>query len=377
MEFKVTESIETVASGQWNALEGTDNPFLRYEFLSALERYGCVGAHVGWLPRYLLAEDRPGSLIGAVPLYLKYNSFGEFVFDGSWVDAWERAGQHYYPKLVVAVPFSPVTGPRLLLKPGADEAMVDELIQMTIRLARKGGISSLHWLFPHQKDRKRLANCGFLLRQGYQFHWHNRDYRDFNAFLETLTSKRRKEVRRERRQAQTRGTEIKVIHGSEVTDLEWRAMYRFYRSTFNAKGNYPALTLPFFKSLGQTMGQAVVLALAVRAGAPIAGALYLRSQDTLYGRYWGCSEHLAGMHFELCYYCGLDYCIEHRLRCFEPGAQGEHKISRGFLPTLTWSAHWFKDPVFRAAVADFITRERCLIKGTIIALEAGGPYRRS
>ncbi|QBQ55604.1 GNAT family N-acetyltransferase [Nitrosococcus wardiae] len=376
MRFKVAESIEILASEQWNVLEGTDNPFLCYEFLSALERHGCIGTHVGWLPRYLLAEDEQGSLLGAVPLYLKYNSFGEFVFDWSWAEAWERAGGHYYPKLVVAVPFSPVTGSRLLLKPGVDKMLVHGLIQTAMTLAKEWGVSSLHWLFPHQREIEWLAGCGLLLRQGYQFHWCNRDYQDFDGFLAALSSKRRKEVRRERRQAQTQGVEIKVIHGNEATDLEWHAMYQFYRATFNAKGNYPALTLPFFKSLGRTMGQAVVLALATRGDKPIAGALYLRSQDTLYGRYWGCHEYLASMHFELCYYCGLEYCIKHRLQWFEPGAQGEHKISRGFLPTVTWSAHWLSDSSFHGAVADFLVQERRMIRNAIVELGEHSPYRQ-
>lgn len=376
MHFKVTEAIEAIASEQWNALEGTDNPFLSYQFLHALERHGCLGAHVGWLPRYLLAEDEQGGLVGAVPLYLKYNSFGEFVFDWSWAEAWERTGGRYYPKLVVAAPFSPVTGARLLLKPGVDETVVNGLIQTTIALAGEWGVSSLHWLFPNQKDRERLASCGLLLRQGYQFHWHNRGYRNFDEFLEALTSKRRKEIRRERRQVQKQGLEIKVIRGSEAADLEWRAMYQFYQATFNAKGNYPALTWPFFNSLGETMGQAVVLALATRAGKPIAGALYLQSRDTLYGRYWGSSEYLAGLHFELCYYRGLEYCIEHCLQRFEPGAQGEHKISRGFLPAVTWSAHWLSDSGFQGAVADFLGQEGRMVARAMAELEKYSPYRQ-
>jgi predicted N-acyltransferase len=376
MRFRVTESIEVIASEQWNALEGTDNPFLRYEFLLALERHGCIGAHVGWLPRYLFAQDEQNGLIGAVPLYLKYNSFGEFVFDWSWANAWERAGGRYYPKLVVAVPFSPVAGSRLLLRPGVEEIGANALIEKVMALAKEWRVSSLHWLFSSQKDTERLAACGLLRRQGYQFHWHNRGYRDFDEFLETLTSKRRKEIKRERHQVKKQGIEVKVIHGNEATDLEWCAMHQFYRATFDAKGNYPVLTLPFFKSLGLTMGSSVVLALATRSSDLIAGAMYLRNENTLYGRYWGCAETLRGMHFELCYYRGLEYCIEHRLQCFEPGAQGEHKISRGFLPTVTWSAHWLSDSGFHAVVADFLEQERKMVRNAMAELGGHSPYKQ-
>jgi predicted N-acyltransferase len=376
MRFKITESLEGISSEQWNALEGTHNPFLCYEFLFALERHGCIGAHVGWLPRYLFAEDEQSRIVGAVPLYLKYNSFGEFVFDWPWASAWEQAGGNYYPKLVVAVPFSPVTGSRLLLRPDAEEIVANALIRRVLALAREWEVSSLHWLFSSQKDTERLEGCGLLRRQGYQFHWHNQGYRDFDEFLESLTSKRRKEVKRERRQAQKQDVEIKVIQGNEATDLEWCAMHQFYCATFDAKGNYPALTLPFFKSLGQTMGPAVVLALATRAGDLVAGAMYLRNQDTLYGRYWGCTETLTGMHFELCYYRGLEYCIKHRLQYFEPGAQGEHKISRGFLPTVTWSAHWLSDSSFHAVIADFLDQERRMVKSAMVELSGRSPYKQ-
>lgn len=375
MRFKVTDNIGTAAREEWNALEGTDNPFLRYEFLSALEHQGCVGAHIGWLPRHLLAEDEQGRLWGAVPMYLKYNSFGEFVFDWAWADAWERAGGRYYPKLVVAAPFSPVTGLKLLLRAGASEAWGKRLIQAAITLAEKWGVSSLHWLFPSQEEAQRLEGCGLLLRQGYQFHWHNQNYRDFNGFLESLTAKRRKEIRRERRQVQQQGIEVKMIRGDEASDSEWRAMEGFYRATFEAKGNYPSLTLPFFKSLAQTMGETLLLALAHRADSLIAGALYLRSQQTLYGRYWGSIERVPNLHFELCYYRGLEYCIKQGLQYFEPGAQGEHKISRGFLPTATWSAHWISHPDFRTVIANVLAQERKQISQIMRELSGHSPYR--
>lgn len=375
MRFKVTDNIGTAAREEWNALEGTDNPFLRYEFLSALEHQGCVGAHIGWLPRHLLAEDEQGRLWGAVPMYLKYNSFGEFVFDWAWADAWERAGGRYYPKLVVAAPFSPVTGLKLLLRAGASEAWGKRLIQAAITLAEKWGVSSLHWLFPSQAEAQRLEGCGLLLRQGYQFHWHNQNYRDFNGFLESLTAKRRKEIRRERRQVQQQGIEVKMIRGDEASDSEWRAMEGFYRATFEAKGNYPSLTLPFFKSLAQTMGETLLLALAHRADSLIAGALYLRSQQTLYGRYWGSIERVPNLHFELCYYRGLEYCIKQGLQYFEPGAQGEHKISRGFLPTATWSAHWISHPDFRTVIANVLAQERKQISQIMRELSGHSPYR--
>ncbi|CAH9018666.1 GNAT family N-acetyltransferase [Candidatus Nitrosacidococcus sp. I8] len=378
LTFIITQSIQSVAANQWNELVGTDNPFLRYEFFIALEVGNCLGSHIGWFPQYLLGKDLEDNLIGAAPLFLKTNSFGEFVFDYPWIEAWEQMVGRYYPKLVVAIPFSPVTGARLLLRSDVRGEVAQSFVQQVIILAKKWGVSSLHWLFPPEQELSSLTQGGYVQRLGYQFHWHNQGYHNFDEFLETLTSKRRKEVRRERKQVQEQGITISIIHGNEVTESHWQAMYQFYLATFEEKGNYPALSLDFFKSLGESMGDSVILMLAKNSQQNwIAGAFYLRSHTTLYGRYWGCMENVPGLHFELCYYQGINYCIDHKIHAFEPGAQGEHKISRGFLPTSTWSAHWFSHPEFQNLVAQFFIKERKAVIQDMAELSKHSPYKQS
>jgi predicted N-acyltransferase len=359
MPIKVVHSLDKIPAAAWNRLEGgIDNPFLRHEFLAGLERHHCVGEHWGWLPHHLALYEEE-RLMGAVPMYLKYNSYGELVFDWSWADAYQRAGLNYYPKLVAAIPYSPVTGPRLLIAENAErEVVAERLINEALALADKLQVSSLHWLFPHDKDMQRLERHGLMRRTGTQFHWRNRGYGDFDDFLTTFNAQKRKKLKRERRRVAEQGIDIEILDGHQATDEHWHTFHRFYRNTFDKLGGHPTLSEPFFHYLGEALPESIVLMLASYEGRYVAGALSLRSSDTLYGRHWGCEEEFHSLHFELCYYQGLDYCIQHGLQRFEPGAQGGHKVGRGFEPVPTWSAHWLAHPAFTRAVSDYLGHER-------------------
>lgn len=376
MELRITTAIDAVEAEEWNQVAGTGYPFLRHEFLSALERHGAVGEQYGWLPRHLLARE-DGRLIGAVPLYLKDNSYGEFVFDWAWADAYHRHGLSYYPKAVVAIPYTPATGPRLLVHPAADRARVaPALVGLARALVEQEGLSSLHWLFTDADDTALLREQGFMPRLGCQFHWHNRGYRDFEDFLARLNSRKRKQLRRERRHVREAGIELQLLHGHELSHEQWSVMHVFYRSTFEKKSGIPTLSQGFFEELGRTMGEQLVLVFAHHHGEPVAGAINFRGRDTLYGRHWGCREEFHSLHFEACYYQGIDYCIRNGLHAFEPGAQGEHKISRGFLPTATWSTHWIQDAGFRGAIGDFLRREQHGMRDYMETLAEQSPYRQ-
>lgn len=368
------DGLAAIDGAAWNRLVTGGHPCLRHEFLLAMESQGCLGEQVGWQPQHLVIEAQGGELLAALPQYLKFNSFGEFVFDGAWAEAHERAGIAYYPKRVVATPFTPATGPRLLLAPGmAGEAMAAALIGAAIHEAQEAGMSSLHWLFASDAA---LARAPALMkRMGCQFHWENRGYGGFDDFLGELTAKRRKEILRERRQVRDAGVELTRISGAEASVMEWRAFHALYRSTFYRHGNYPALTLGFFRKVAATMGEQVCLVFARRQGRMIAAAYFLVGDECLYGRYWGASEDVSALHFEACYYQGIEYCIDRGLRRFEPGAQGEHKISRGFLPTRTWSYHWIAHPGFRAPIAQFLDRETRLMDDYIERQMTRSPYK--
>lgn len=376
MDATVLTDLTTIPAAQWNSLEGTTNPFLRHEFLAGLERTGCVSPDIGWQPCHLALHDAAGLAV-AVPGYLKGHSWGEFVFDWAWADAYERNGLPYYPKLVHAVPFTPATGPRVLHRsdmPTGDA--VAAAVNASTAAAQRQALSSAHWLFPEPGQAERLATQDLLSRRGCQFHWHNAPgYRDFQDFLDTLTSKRRKSIRRERRQTAEAGVDMEVRSGRGITQADWEAFHGFYRQTFHEHGNIPLLTLPFFRHCGETLGDGVVMVQARREGIMIGAALLFRSDDTLYGRYWGGAEDIPGMHFETCYYQGIEYCISHGLQTFEPGAQGEHKISRGFLPVATHSRHWIAEPVFRDAIADFLRRETPLVEAYMAEMRQHSPYR--
>ncbi|NIR60182.1 MAG: N-acetyltransferase [Gammaproteobacteria bacterium] len=359
----------------WNRLAG-DNPFLRHEFLAGLERHGCVGERFGWLPRPLIARDAGGRLAGAVALYLKHNTYGEFVFDWAWADAYARAGKAYYPKLVAALPYTPATGPRLLVAPDVDrERVAAALLEGAIDYAREAGVSSLHWLFPSPRDLVRLRRSGLLLRMDCHFHWTNRGWHDFDEYLSALSSRKRKKIRQERRRVAESGVAIEEYAGDEMSDAQWGVLAEFYASTFRRRGAMPTLNLPFFREVGPALGRRVFVVLARHRDRYVAGSIAFASDDTLYGRHWGCREAFHGLHFEACYYRGIEYCLRHGLRRFEPGVQGEHKVSRGFLPTPTWSAHWFAHPAFETAIADFLGRERRMIADYCAELARHSPFK--
>ncbi|MDV3241079.1 MAG: GNAT family N-acetyltransferase [Methylocaldum sp.] len=374
LRSRIIRNIGAVEPEAWNALTDGAYPFLRHEFLLALEECGCLGEHVGWIPYHVVIEDSERRLVGALPAYLKLNSFGEFVFDWAWADAYERAGMPYYPKLVVASPFTPATGPRLLIPPERySDSLAEAAVESAIEAARDAGVSSLHWLFT--QDRVLLHSERVLKRLGCQFHWENRGYRDFEDFLSGFTAKRRKEVKRERRQVREASVELRRIRGDRVEPDIWRTVYELYRSTFARHGNYPALTLEFFEAIAAKMGEQILLVLAERHGRIVGAAFFLVGRDALYGRYWGCTEDVTALHFEACYYQGIEYCIDEGLCRFEPGAQGEHKVSRGFLPTETWSAHWLADVGFRDPIARFLEREMGLVRAYMSELNAHSPFK--
>jgi predicted N-acyltransferase len=377
MRAQFHNSIDEIERDEWNQLITDGNPFLKHEFHAALEHNDCVGERFGWLPCHL--SLRQGSkLVGVSPLYSKTNSYGEFVFDHAWADAYQRNGLPYYPKLVSAMPYTPAYGERLLLAPDCDRSAVrQQLIDETLEFTKAQGFSSMHWLFTTEEEGASLRQTGMLERLGVQFHWRNGGYRDFDDFLSTLNSKRRKNIRRERRKAAETGVDIRVLHGSEVKDEEWQHFSRFYAKTFHERYSLATLNLGFFREIGVTLGDQVVLILAYQADECIAGALLYRSDSVLYGRHWGGVSHLDSLHFEVCYYQGIEYAIANGLEWFEPGAQGEHKIWRGFLPQLTRSYHWIADSQFSAGIDRFLMSERKAILDYQKMLQSSSPYRLS
>lgn len=365
--------IDQIDPAQWNALRADDNPFVSHEFLHALERTGCVRVDYGWQAHHLALYDGE-TLVAAAPLYLKGNSHGEFVFDWSWASAWERAGGDYYPKLLNAVPYSPVTGPRLLVGTGPEQDTLRRTLTTAMRdEADRMGLSSVHANFLGPND---LSAFGeeWLERSDVQFHWRNRDYAHFPAFLSALNHKKRKNIRHERRQVALMGLAIETRSGASLTVADWHRVHALYAATFDEKGNHAALTREFFVALGEVLGEAVQVVLARDGETIVAMALLIRSHDTLYGRYWGACVEVPGLHFELCYYRGIDYAIQHGLRSFEPGAQGEHKLARGFLPTRTQSRHYLAHPQFRRAVSDALVHESQALDAYANELSERSPY---
>ena len=362
LEARFHARLDEIDADAWNALRPDDNPFLDHAFLAGLERHGCLDARRGWRAHHLSLYEGE-RLVAAAPLYLKNNSHGEFVFDWSWAHAYSQHGLDYYPKLLCAVPYSPVTGPRLLVGGDGDaEALRYALITAMRGEAQRLQLSSAHLNFAADADVAAFAGNDWLARFDWQFHWRNRTaadggWRDFEEFLAALSHKKRENIRQERARVARAGVACEVRHGDELDDEEWDALHAFYLATFDDKGNYPALTLAFFRHLGRVLPRKLVAVLCRRDGRLIAGTLMLRSSTTLYGRYWGCLEQIEGLHFEACYYQGIEYCLREGLTTFEPGAQGEHKLARGFLPTKTHSFHWIADPRFRAAIADALKHE--------------------
>jgi predicted N-acyltransferase len=377
MQIRFSNRILDIPASDWNSLAGTDHPFTRHEFLAALEQHDCVGERFGWLPSHILAEDAPGRLAGAVPFYLKDNSYGEFVFDWAWADAYQRMGAAYYPKLVASIPYTPVTGARLLVRPDADRAAVTAALVHGMRQFREQhDASSIHCLFSNEADTETLREYGFMRRTSCHFHWHNNSYSSFDDFLSRLSSRKRKKIRRERRHVQEAGLKMELLSGMEATEEQWRVMHAFYRSTFERKSGLPTLSLEFFLEISRTMGDQILLVFARHGSKLVAGAIMLRSSQALYGRHWGCLQEYHSLHFETCYYKGIEYCIEQGLSLFEPGAQGEHKISRGFLPTFTWSAHWIEDERFRDAIRRYLDEEHAWMLEYRNELLQTSPFRQ-
>ena len=377
MQSRVIESIAQIDPVCWNNLLNDANPFVRHEFLVALEETGCVAADTGWLPRHLICEAADGALIGALPLYLKSNSYGEFVFDFSWANAYRQAGLNYYPKLTSAIPFTPATGPRLLVSNAhADAAAIRQgLVEAAIALTKDADLSSLHVLFPERAQAALLESAGLMIRKDCQFHWQNKNYGSFDHFLEQFTAVKRKKTRRERRRISESGIIFTARRGTEIDDSDWDQIMPLYASTFLRRGNAPYLNREFFTQLCQTMPESLIVFMGSQGEELVAVAICFQSDTTLYGRYWGAARYVDSLHFETCYYQGIDYCIEQGLLSFEPGTQGEHKISRGFVPTETWSAHWLSRPDFAAAIDDYLAREREHIDRYIDAVGDHVPYR--
>lgn len=376
---EVCQSLASIDKDEWDACAGPENPFVSHDFLSSLEESGSVTAETGWLPQHLLLRDEEGRLIGAQPLYLKGHSQGEYVFDYNWAHAYENAGGQYYPKLLSAVPFSPVPGPRLLTRAAPDPMLAERyLVGAMAQLTERHNVSSLHVNFLEQDQAERLAATGFLIRNGHQFHWTNDGYESFDDFLAALNARKRKSLRKERRSVAESGLRTEMLSGDAITTALWDAFYAFYLDTYDRKWGGPYLTREFFDLLHGRMRDRVVLMLAFDEGdRPIAGALNLRGEDALFGRNWGCLAEYKFLHFELCYYMAIDYAIAHGLQRVEAGTQGEHKIQRGYMPVPTYSAHLLPDPGFRDAVAQFLERERRYERDLRQELSQTGPFRKA
>ncbi|MBB5712225.1 GNAT family N-acetyltransferase [Sphingomonas xinjiangensis] len=369
---RIAPGVQSFSAEEWDGCAGLANPFVSHAFLSALERSGSVGARAGWQPLPIVIDGSDGRPGAVSPAYVKAHSQGEYVFDHAWADAWERAGGDYYPKLQIAVPFTPVPGPRLLLR---DQALAPALIAAVEAVTDQNGLSSAHVTFVAQDQLSDFERAGWLLRAGTQFHWQNNGYARFDDFLEALASRKRKAIRKERKQA-LEGLRVRHLSGAEITEAHWDAFWGFYQDTGSRKWGRPYLTRAFFSMLGEAMADKVLLIFAERDGVPIAGALNLIGGDTLYGRYWGAVEQVPFLHFELCYYQAIDVAIERGLARVEAGAQGEHKLARGYVPVTTWSAHYIPDPAFRRAVADYLEREKQAIADEQEYLGELTPFRR-
>lgn len=374
----IIDRIADLPAAEWDACAGADNPFVGHAFLACLEDSGSAIDETGWLPQHLVIKDAEGRLQAAAPLYLKSHSYGEYVFDWGWADAFERAGGRYYPKLQSSVPFTPVAGPRLLVRPDADRsAMQSALTAGLIEMSRRMGVSSLHVTFCEAEESALLGAAGFLQRRGLQYHWQNQDFANFDAFLASLVSRKRKAIKKERRKVAESGIVLKRLVGKAIQPRHWDAFYRFYRTNADHKWGQAYLTLEFFHLLGERLADQVLLVMAEDAGQPVGAALNLIGGDTLYGRNWGCQGHYQFLHFEACYYQAIEFAIEQGLTWVEAGAQGEHKLQRGYLPRETYSAHWIADPAFRDAIANFLNQESRVIDGNKAVLKDFNPFREA
>lgn len=377
----ILKSLSEISAASWNSCAYNEqthhNPFLSHQFLSALEDSGCTTADTGWQPQHVVIRDAESKVVGIMPLYLKSHSYGEYVFDHAWANAYQNAGGRYYPKLQSAIPFTPVTGPRIAVHPDAQKNEVQqEIVAAAVSLAETFNVSSLHVTFTEQQNCQFLEEYGFLKRQDQQFHWLNQGYRSFEDFLRALSSRKRKNIRKERIQAVAHDIEIEILTGQDITEDHWDNYFAFYLDTSNRKWGRPYLNRLFFSLLGERLSDRLVLIMCKRQGRYIAGALNLQSDDCLYGRYWGAIEDHRYLHFEICYYQAIEYAIHQGLKKVEAGAQGEHKLARGYLPTTTYSAHWIRNEAFRQAISDYLEQERAAVSQDQEILTSFAPFRK-
>jgi len=373
MQINIHSEIKQIAANDWNSLVKDNNPFLRHEFLAALENNNCASDRFGWHPCHI-AIRKNKKLVAAMPLYSKINSYGEFVFDHAWADAYQRNQIAYYPKLVSAIPYTPTSGQRLLTREKHHDELLPLLIETVKQFAKQQSFSSFHCLFPLSKELEWMKQQELLIRHDCQFHWHNQQYKDFEDFLERLEKKKRKNIRQERKRVKQQKISLRILNGHTASDKDWADFSLFYEQTFAEKRGTATLNNGFFKEVAQNLPEQTLLVLADKPdGQCIAGSLMYTSDTTLYGRHWGCSEQVDKLHFEACYYQGIEYCIKHQLKVFEPGAQGEHKIARGFTPTLTRSAHWLNNSPFDESIRQFVQHEKSAVKHYMLSLKS--PYK--
>ena len=373
MQINIHSEIKQIPTQEWNQLVKDNNPFMRHEFLSALENNGCVSDEFGWHPCHIAIRDN-NKLIGAMPLYAKLNSYGEFVFDQAWANAYQQSDLNYYPKLVSSIPYTPASGQRLLAHPERREEIFTLLIETVKQFAQQQNYSGFHCLFANSDEQDWMEKAGLLSRHDCQFHWHNDDYSDFDHFLSKLEKKKRKNIRQERRRVSQQGIQLRVLNGHTASAQDWKNFAQFYQQTFDEKFGTATLNEGFFKEVAEKLPDQVLLILADDENDNcIAGSLMFNSNTTLYGRHWGCSEQIDKLHFEACYYQGIEYCIRKGLQTFEPGAQGEHKIARGFIPTLTRSSHWLNQSPFQTSIEQYVGHEKDAIADYMSSLKS--PYK--
>ena len=376
MKVTVHDSIAEIAADDWNRLGGTEYPFLRHEFLNLAEQTRCVSTEQGWTPRHLSISEQ-GRLRAAMPLYEKSHSWGEFVFDWAWANAYEQAGFRYYPKLVSAVPFTPAPSRRLLLADADDVEAAGQLIEAAVDLAKQSECSSLHVQFPTAHEIDLLESAGLLTRKDCQFHWRNRGYRTFDDFLASFTAAKRKKAKRDRRRAEENGIRFRRLKGNEMDDAHWSIVHALISRTFMQRGSLPYFNEEFFRSVARQLPDNILVILAEKGAHPVAAAVFFDSEQVLYGRYWGSDGHYDALHFETCYYQGIEYCIDTGKQIFEPGTQGEHKISRGFSPETTWSAHWLAHPEFADAISKYLEHESRHVERYMEDVDSRSPYKSS
>lgn len=371
------DSISLVPAAVWNKLLASEYPFLRHEFLYALEKSGSASARSGWKPKHLLLKDDAGEVLAIMPLYLKNNSMGEYVFDWSWADAYYQHGLEYYPKFVTAVPFTPSAGPRICIDPNSNKQdILREIINSVLQEAKRLQASSWHILFPEKDLSDAFSALGLAQRQGCQYQWFNKNYVNFDSFLLQFSSRKRKNLKKERKKIKENNIQFEWLNGNEVSLEQWQIFYKFYQNTYLVRGRSAYLTLPFFLEIARLMPEKILLVLAKKDDYYIAGALSFKDDTALYGRYWGCDEEWQFLHFETCYYQGIEYCIKHKLQKFDSGAQGEHKIQRGFEPVFTYSNHWISHPQFSAAINEFIKEETNHLSQYQVLAEKHLPFKK-